>query len=122
MNSNIQRELAYLKKIAIFLDDAITIPLIKKKIGADALIGLVPVAGDIITAIASLFIVSRAHKMRIRKSTIHKMLANIAIDVLIGIIPVFGDIFDIVWKANCRNIELLERELSQRQQPSSSDH
>ncbi|MDS0298516.1 DUF4112 domain-containing protein [Halogeometricum sp. S1BR25-6] len=100
--------------LADLMDDAVTIPGTNKGIGLDSLIGLVPVSGDIVTAAVSLYTVGEAVRAGADSGIIKKMLFNIAVDLGVGSIPVLGDIFDIFWKSNVRNAELLEEHLTGR--------
>lgn len=95
--------------VAELLDDAIPVPLTDRRIGLDPLIGLLPVAGDAVTAAASLYIVAEAAVAGAPASTLSRMLLNVLLDVTVGSIPVVGDVFDAFWKANRRNVSLLEQ-------------
>ena len=78
-------------------------------IGWDALCGLLPVVGDMLTACISLGLVNKARKMHIPKGLLLRMLANVAVDFFGGALPVLGDLFDLSWRANSKNLHLLER-------------
>jgi hypothetical protein len=95
--------------VADLLDNAIPIPLTDRRIGLDPLIGLLPVAGDVVTAAVSLYIVAEAALAGVPASVLSRMLLNVFLDVALGSIPLVGDVFDAVWKANVRNVALLER-------------
>ena len=82
------------------------------RFGWDALIGLVPWAGDVITAFVGLAILASAHRMRVPGVVQVRMLLNLAIDLLIGLVPFAGDIADVFWKANTKNMAMLERAMS----------
>jgi hypothetical protein len=99
--------LARLDALATLLDTALVIPGINVRFGADALIGLIPGIGDLITAALSLFIVREAHQLGAPLHVLVRMLANIAIDAGIGAVPLVGDAFDVLWRANRRNVRLL---------------
>ncbi|WP_435349569.1 DUF4112 domain-containing protein [Haloarchaeobius sp. HRN-SO-5] len=101
------------EQVSWLLDEAIRIPGTKRRIGLDTMVGLLPVAGDVVTAIVSLYIVVEAWIAGARKRVLGRMLVNVLVDVTVGSAPVVGDVFDAVWKANVRNQELLERELSE---------
>lgn len=104
-------ELAKLKRLAWLLDNALPLPG-GYRIGIDSLLGLVPGVGDSAGLIASAYIVWRANLMRIPTPVLAKMIGNIAIDAVLGVVPLLGDIFDIAYKANLRNVELIESELT----------
>lgn len=76
--------------------------------GLDSLIGLIPVWGDLLSSLASHYIVIRAIRMGCSYVVVGRMLINTYIDFFIGSVPVLGDLFDLFWKANTKNIYLLE--------------
>ena len=77
------------------------------RFGLDALIGLFPVVGDIITTALSLFIVHEAYQLGAPGHVIARMLGNVALDGVFGAVPLVGDAFDVLWRANRRNVRLL---------------
>ncbi len=109
MNKEIKEEkLIRLKRLSERLDDTFTIPGTKYKIGIEALIGAVPIIGDLIGGILASYIMYSGMKMGAPPRIIARMAVNIAIDFAIGSIPIIGDLFDLVWKANKKNVELIE--------------
>jgi len=105
--------LAQVDRLAWLLDNSINIPLINYRIGLDALIGLVPGLGDAAGLIISSFIVLQAVRLGAPRATLLRMVFNIIIEALIGLIPVLGDLFDATFKANMRNVRLLQGALGQ---------
>jgi len=93
------------------MDAKFKLPGIPIRFGLDALIGLIPVAGDTVNLAVAGYIVADAVRLGARKRDIIKMLFNIFIDWLIGLIPLIGDIFDVTWKGNLRNIRILQEAL-----------
>ena len=89
------------------MDSGWGIPFTKIRFGADSVAGLIPGFGDAATAIISLHIVNEARKLGAPNQLLVKMLANVAIDTGLGTIPVVGDIFDVFFKSNLKNIDLL---------------
>jgi hypothetical protein len=79
------------------------------RFGFDALLGLLPGLGDTASALASIYILQAASKFGVSRITLARMTLNIVIDLMVGAIPLIGDLFDIYWKANRRNVELLRR-------------
>jgi len=91
------------------MDDAIPIPGTRYRIGWDAIVGLVvPGAGDAAAALSQVALLFAAVRMAAPRSVIARMLLNVAIDALLGSVPVLGDLFDVGFKANRRNLELLQ--------------
>ena len=102
------RRLDRLWRLARLLDDVVRIPLINRRIGLDGIVGLVPGLGDGATALLSLYIVVEAGRLGVPPAKLVRMLGNVALDAALGAVPVLGDVFDIVWKANLRNVEIIE--------------
>ena len=98
------------------MDTAFILPGTNVRFGFDAIIGLVPGIGDAITTAISLYIVHEARQLGAPLHIIMRMLANVALDGLVGAVPVFGDAFDVMWRANRRNVRLL-REWLAREEP-----
>lgn len=106
------RRIARLRLIARLMDNAIEIPGTGIRFGLDSLIGLIPGAGDAVTAGVSLYIVYEAAKLGATRGQLAMMLGNIAIDTLVGTIPVLGDLFDLTFKANVRNLRMMGIEVN----------
>jgi Domain of unknown function (DUF4112) len=101
------KKLNRLRVIAKFMDSGWGIPFTKVRFGADAVAGLIPGFGDAGAALVSLYIVLEARKLGAPNHLLVKMLANVAIDTGLGTIPVVGDVFDVLFKSNIKNIDLL---------------
>ena len=101
--------LARLRRYADWLDSGIRIPVLGWRIGLESILGLVPGVGDATGAILGGWIVLEAVRGGARPATLVRMLSNLALDAIAGAVPLVGDLFDFVWKANSRNIALLER-------------
>ncbi|HET6648764.1 MAG TPA: DUF4112 domain-containing protein [Candidatus Limnocylindria bacterium] len=114
------RELAEVEAIAWLLDNSIPVPGTGRRFGVDAIIGLVPVVGDVVSAGMGLFVVWRASRMGLPRIVVTRMLVVSALDFVIGSIPIAGDAFDLWFKANTRNLALLRRHL-QRPETSTRD-
>lgn len=96
--------------VARWLDDFVRIPGTRIGIGLDALIGFVfPGLGDALTGIGSAALLWLALRSGVPRVVLLRMIMNIGIDVLVGAVPVVGDLFDVGWKANRKNLELIER-------------
>ena len=103
--------IARLDGLATLLDTAFVIPGTNIRFGIDAMIGLVPGIGDVITTAMSLYIVHEARQLGAPRHLIARMLANVALDGLVGAVPLLGDAFDVMWRANRRNMTLLRNHL-----------
>jgi len=99
--------IARIDALATLLDTALVIPGTGIRFGLDALIGLFPVVGDAITTALSLFIVHEAYQLGVPGHVVARMLANVALDGVLGAVPLVGDAFDVLWRANRRNVRLL---------------
>jgi len=98
--------------LAWLLDSSIPVPGTGgRRFGIDALIGFVPVVGDLVSGSIGLYIVWRGSRLGLPRVVIARMLANSAIDLAIGAIPFVGDAFDLWFKANTRNLTLMRRHL-----------
>ncbi len=100
-----------LRKLSRLLDNAIAIPGTTFRIGLDPILGLIPGAGDFVGTALSAYIVIEAARLGIPRAALGKMVSNILLESLVGAIPVVGDWFDFAWKANTKNMELLEAHL-----------
>lgn len=101
-----------IRALAQFLDSAIPIPGTSWKFGFDAIVGLIPVVGDLLGGVLSGYIILEAARAEVPTLTLARMLANVGIDTLVGSVPALGDLFDAAWKANIKNVALLERHIS----------
>ena len=100
-----------LQRIAKLMDSQIRVPVIGLRIGADAIIGLVPGVGDIVTGAIGAYLIYEAQRLGIPRSAVVRMVANIAVDTAIGAIPFAGDIWDFFFRANDRNMQILARHI-----------
>lgn len=103
---------AKLKKLEQRLDRKFS--MLGVEFGTDAIVGLVPVVGDIITSITGLYIIHQSSKLGATRWTITRMFINWGIDAGVGLIPVVGDIFDVMFKSNTKNVKLLIADLEKR--------
>lgn len=105
------RGLDEVEALAWLLDNSIPVPGTGRRFGIDALIGFVPVVGDLVSGGIGLFVVWRGSRLGLPRIVVARMLANSAIDFAIGAIPVIGDAFDLWFKANTRNLAIIRRHL-----------
>jgi hypothetical protein len=101
------------------LDRAIMIPGTRIPVGADAIVGLVPVAGDLVTAAMGIYLVWEARNLGMSKWQLMRMTANVGIDTALGAVPLAGDIFDLAFRSNSRNLRIVRRHLD-RHHPATS--
>ena len=113
---NLTREqrLARLDALAKLLDVAFIVPGTNVRYGIDGLIGLIPVVGDLITTAISLWLVREARALGAPWHLTMRMLGNVALDGVVGIVPLVGDAFDVMFRANVRNVKLLHRWLEKQ--------
>lgn len=96
------------------LERAIVIPGLNRGIGLDAVMGFVPVAGDVIAGAMGLYLVWEARNIGLPKRTIARMLVNVGMDTTLGAVPMVGDLFDLLFRSNTRNLRLIKRHLDKR--------
>src|SRR5437868_13135676 len=109
-----EQRLARLEALAKLLDVAFILPGTNIRYGIDGLIGLIPVVGDIITTAISLWMVREARALGAPWPITARMLANVAVDGVVGVVPVGGDAFDVMFRANVRNVRMLKRWLDRQ--------
>lgn len=111
MDEVTQKRAKRVYRLARLLDSQFKIPGTDIRFGLDSILGLIPGAGDTVTAAMAGYIIFEAWRMGVPRGAIVRMLGNVVLDWVIGSIPLLGDIFDIGFKANTRNVGILEEEL-----------
>jgi hypothetical protein len=106
------QSLERIRGLAWLLDNSIPIPGTRFRIGLDPILGLIPGLGDATGALLSGYILIEAARAGASRGTLWRMAWNILVESVVGLIPLAGDLFDAGWKANQRNIRLLERSLA----------
>lgn len=106
---SVDPRLARVRALARVLDSAVAVPGTNFRFGLDPVLGLVPGLGDLAGAMLSTYIVLTGIRLGASRSVVVRMIANVAIDTVVGSVPVVGDLFDASWKANNRNVALIER-------------
>lgn len=104
----IRRRVEALERV---LERAITVPGINHKVGLDSIVGLVPVAGDLVAAAMGLYLVWEARNLGMSKWQLARMTANVGFDTMVGAIPIAGDLFDFVFRSNSRNLKIIRKHL-----------
>lgn len=117
--AEVAQSLVRLDALARVLDSAVRIPGSEIRVGVDALLGLVPVIGDIISGLISSYILLEARRLGASRWTIARMAANSTIDTVVGAVPIVGDVFDVAYRSNLRNIALLRRHV-ERTHPAAA--
>ena len=112
---------AAVSKFARWLDAGIRIPGTNQRFGLDPILGLIPGAGDAVGAVLAGWILVEAARLGASRATLLRIAANVALDAGLGAVPFLGDIFDFAWKANLRNVALLERHLAAPGQAERAD-
>lgn len=93
------------------LEGMFDVPVLGRKVGLDALLGLVPVAGDVIAAALGLYLVWEARNLGMPRWQLWRMVGNVGVDTLIGAVPVAGDLFDFLYRSNTRNLKIVRKHL-----------
>lgn len=106
--ASVRRRIEMLEKL---LERSFVIPGTRVPVGIDAIAGLVPVAGDLITAAMGLYLVWEARNLGMSKWQIARMLGNVGFDSLVGAVPVAGDLFDFMFRSNTRNLRIIRKHL-----------
>ncbi|WP_411341735.1 DUF4112 domain-containing protein [Sphingopyxis sp. J-6] len=97
--------------LELLLERSFVIPGINRPVGLDAIVGLVPVVGDVITAIMGAYLIWEARNLGMSKWQIWRMAGNLGIDTALGAIPLVGDAFDFLFRSNTRNLKIIKRHL-----------
>jgi hypothetical protein len=108
----VEEELKHLRGLASLLDSKFKVAGVK--FGADAIVGLIPIAGDVVMLAAGLTALFTALRLRLPLHVALRVLLNLLMDTGLGAVPVVGDIFDVFFRSHSRNFRLLERHLVRR--------
>lgn len=95
------------------MDAAIEVPVLRTRIGLDAVLGVVPVAGDVLSAAIGLYLVAQARELGASRWLQARMVGNLVADAALGVVPIAGDIADVYFRAHLRNLRLLQKELGE---------
>lgn len=102
-----------IRRLSRLMDTAFHIPVINYKVGLDPIIGLIPGAGDVVSTAFSGYLIFLATRFNLPGHVLSKMIFNVALESVAGSVPLVGDFFDATYKANIRNLALLEQHLEQ---------
>jgi hypothetical protein len=111
---NADQSVARLEGLARLMDGAFIVPGTNLRLGLDAIVGLLPVAGDVISGLISSYLIWEARQLGAPKWLIARMMANTLLDATVGAIPLLGDAFDLLFRANMKNMALLRRHMQKR--------
>jgi Domain of unknown function (DUF4112) len=115
-----QARLSRIRWLSYLLDERFRIPGTRQRIGLDGLLGILPGVGDTVGTLLSTYILFEAVQIGVPRSTLLRMIANIALDTVVGAVPVVGDIFDVAWKANKKNVALVNAYIASQAVENSS--
>jgi hypothetical protein len=115
-------DIELLRRWAVLLDSIFVIPGTRVRFGFDAIVGLIPGLGDVVAPVFTIAVLATGLRMRVPAIVLARMVLNAGIDMVIGLVPILGDLVDIAWKADLRNVALLERHARPGVPPSSSDY
>ena len=109
------QSVARLEGLARLMDGAFVLPGTNIRLGLDVIVGLMPVAGDVISGVISSYLIWEARKLGAPKCCLSRaMMANTLLDTTVGAIPVLGDAFDVMFRGNMKNMALLRRHMEKR--------
>lgn len=108
---DIEASVARIEALSRLMDDAFEIPGTNVRMGLDALIGLVPIVGDLVSQAVSGYIIWEARRLGVSRLTMARMMSNSAVDTVVGMVPFVGDAFDVAFRANRKNLRLLKAHL-----------
>ena len=109
-----EQSVARLEALARLMDGFFVLPGTSIRMGLDGIIGLIPVAGDVISGLVSSYLIWEARQIGAPRWLIARMMANTFLDTTVGAIPVLGDAFDVLFRANMKNMALLRRYMEKR--------
>jgi hypothetical protein len=95
------------------MDSAVEVPILRTRVGLDALLGIVPVAGDVLSAAIGLYLVAQARELGASRWLQARMVGNLLADAALGVVPLAGDVADVYFKAHMRNLRMLQKELGE---------
>ena len=116
-DNRVTEDVERLDRFATQMDALFYIPGTRLSVGVDSILGLVPVVGDTVALAPQLYVMLEARRLGASTHAQGRMLFNVGIDYLIGMIPLAGDLFDLGWRANIRNVDILREELDMKKPP-----
>jgi len=107
LDPEVEAAMSRVEAVARLMDGLFEVPGTRVRLGLDAIIGLVPVLGDLVSQIIASYIIWEARQLGVSRFTIARMVTNSLIDTAVGMVPFAGDAFDVVFRANLKNMALL---------------
>ena len=120
-DEELQQRLQKLERLAFLMDDIVRIPGTKFRLGWDSILGFLPGAGDLTSLLTHGYLIWQASRMGVRKRIQLRMLINALIDLIGGLPPILGDVFDVFWRSNRKNVEILKLELERQRTARIAD-
>ena len=117
-----EQRLTGLRRIAELLDNAFVVPGTSYRVGLDPILGVLPGLGDLISPLFTIGVLLQARALGVPKVVQGRMMINAGVDALRGTVPVIGDLFDFAWKANAKNLALLELHAREERSGSAGDY
>jgi hypothetical protein len=112
--AEVEAAMARITAVAKLMDSLFAIPGTRIRLGVDSLLGLVPVVGDIAAQVVAGYLIWEAKQLGVSKFTLWRMVGNTLLDTVVGAVPLVGDAFDIAFRANMKNLRLLQRHLEKQ--------
>jgi hypothetical protein len=112
--AEVEAAMARITSVAKLMDSLFAIPGTRIRLGVDSLLGLVPVVGDLAAQAVAAYLIWEAKQLGVSKLTLWRMVGNTLIDTVVGAVPLVGDAFDIAFRANMKNLRLLQRHLEKQ--------
>lgn len=109
----LEATLAHIQALSRLMDSCFTVPGTNIRVGLDGVLGLLPVVGDVAGQLVSVYVITQARRLGAPAPVVARMIANTLADAILGSVPVVGDVFDALFKANMRNLALLNRHLTE---------
>ena len=103
--------LARIEMVARLMDSALAVPGTNFRFGFDAIVGLVPILGDLLSQAIATYIIWESRRLGVSNFTLARMVGNSLIDTVFGAVPIVGDAFDVAFRANMKNLRLLQQHL-----------
>jgi hypothetical protein len=118
-HEGVESAMARITTVAKLMDSLFAIPGTRIRLGVDSLLGLVPVVGDIFSQIVAGYLIWEARQLGVPNLTLWSMVCNTMIDSVVGAVPIAGDVFDVAFRANMKNLRLLQRHLEKQGYPNA---